>query len=302
MVLNMNSLTLPDIAAQASRQALPLEWVGMHGIALPVSLGGQRLIAKADAGVSLDDGGARGIHMSRLYLALENLEQDDLCPALLRWTLQQFLDSHEGLSNCAYLNIHTELMLKRPALVSPLAGWKSYPATVSASLKDKMFHVELKIDIPYSSTCPCSAALARQLIQQQFIDDFANKPLHHADVLTWLGSSQGIIATPHSQRSTAHLHVYLDEFIDELPLTAIINDAEAALGTAVQTAVKRADEQAFALANGQNLMFCEDAARRLNLALRRSPGVSAFHLQVIHAESLHAHDAVAESRWHREHA
>lgn len=300
MVLNMNSLTLPDIAAQAARQALPLEWVGMRGIALPVLLEGQRLSAKADAGVSLDDGEARGIHMSRLYLALATLEQQNLSPWVLRQVLDDFLESHDGLSSNAYLNIHSEVLLKRPALVSPLAGWKSYPVSISASLKNKVFHVELKIEVPYSSTCPCSAALARQLIQQQFIDDFANKPLQHAEVLAWLGSSRGIVATPHSQRSTAQLHMHLDEFIDELPLSVIINDAEAALGTAVQTAVKRADEQAFALANGQNLMFCEDAVRRLNLALRRSPGVSGFHLRVIHAESLHAHDAVAESHWHRE--
>lgn len=300
MVSNMNSLTLPDIATQAARQALPLDWVGMCGIALPVLLGGQRLSAKADAGVSLDDGEARGIHMSRLYLALAALERQDLSPSLLRQVLKEFLVSHDGLSNSAYLKIHCEVLLKRPALVSPLAGWKSYPVSISASLKNQMFHVELKIEVPYSSTCPCSAALARQLIQQQFIDDFANKPLQHAEVLAWLGSSQGIVATPHSQRSIAQLHMHLDEFIDELPLSVIINDAEAALGTAVQTAVKRADEQAFALANGQNLMFCEDAARRLNLALRRSPGVSGFHLRVIHAESLHAHDAVAESHWHRE--
>ncbi|WDR38794.1 MULTISPECIES: GTP cyclohydrolase FolE2 [Pseudomonas] len=298
----MNSLTLPDIATQAARQALPLEWVGMRGIALPVLLEGQRLSAKADAGVSLDDGEARGIHMSRLYLALATLEQQNLSPRLLRQVLDDFLDSHDGLSSNAYLNIHSQVLLKRPALVSPLAGWKSYPVSISASLKNKVFHVELQIDVPYSSTCPCSAALARQLIQQQFIDDFANKPLQHADVLAWLGSSHGIVATPHSQRSTAQLHMHLDEFIDELPLSVIINDAEAALGTAVQTAVKRADEQAFALANGQNLMFCEDAARRLNLALRRSPGVSGFHLRVIHAESLHAHDAVAESHWARESA
>ncbi|MGS0543216.1 MULTISPECIES: GTP cyclohydrolase FolE2 [Pseudomonas] len=298
----MNSLTLPDIATQASRQALPLEWVGMRGIALPVLLDGQRLSAKADAGVSLDDGEARGIHMSRLYLALATLEQQNLSPRVLHQVLDDFLASHEGLSSNAYLNIHSEVLLKRPALVSPLAGWKSYPVSISASLKNNVFHVELKIDVPYSSTCPCSAALARQLIQQQFIDDFANKPLQHAEVLAWLGSSHGIVATPHSQRSTAQLHMHLDEFIDELPLSVIINDAEAALGTAVQTAVKRADEQAFALANGQNLMFCEDAARRLNLALRRCPGVSGFHLRVIHAESLHAHDAVAESHWHREHA
>jgi GTP cyclohydrolase I len=297
MDLLMNALTLPDIAAQASRQALPLEWVGMCGIALPVLFDGQRLSAKADAGVSLDDGEARGIHMSRLYLVLEMLERENLTPALLRRVLQSFLDSHEGLSRSAYLKIDADLLLKRPALISPLTGWKTYPVSIEARLKNTMFHVELKIDVPYSSTCPCSAALSRQLIQQQFVDDFANKSLQHADVMAWLGSTKGIVATPHSQRSHALLQLRLDDYLDDLPLIAFINDAEAALGTAVQTAVKRADEQAFALANGQNLMFCEDAARRLNLALKRSPGINAFHIRVVHAESLHAHDAVAESRW-----
>jgi GTP cyclohydrolase I len=300
MDLLMNALTLPDIAAQASRQALPLERVGMCGIALPVSFEGQRLGAKVDAGVSLDDGEARGIHMSRLYLALEMLEQENLTPGLLRQVLQRFLKSHEGLSTSAYLKIHTELLLKRSALVSPLSGWKSYPVSIEAQLKNAMFHVELKIDVTYSSTCPCSAALARQLIQQQFVDDFANKALQHAEVLAWLGSTKGIVATPHSQRSSAKLRIRLGTHLDELPLVAIIDEVEAALGTAVQTAVKRADEQAFALANGQNLMFCEDAARRLHMALKRTPGTNAFHIQVVHAESLHAHDAVAETRWNWE--
>ncbi len=296
----MNALTLPDIAAQAARQALPLEWVGMCGIALPVLFDGQRIGATADAGVSLDDGEARGIHMSRLYLALEMLENEPLTPQLIRNVLQRFLDSHQGLSQHAYLRIHAGLLLKRPALVSPLAGWKSYPVSIDARLKNAMFHVELKIDVAYSSTCPCSAALSRQLIQQQFVDDFANQPLQHADVLAWLGSAKGIVATPHSQRSSAQLQLRLVDYLDQLPLIALINDAETALGTAVQTAVKRADEQAFALANGQNLMFCEDAARRLHLALKRSPGINAFALRVVHAESLHAHDAVAESRYNWE--
>lgn len=296
----MNALTLPDIAAQASRQALPLDWVGMCGIALPVLLGGQHLAATADAGVSLNDGTARGIHMSRLYLALEMLEQQPLTSALLRNVLQRFLDTHEDLSKNAYLRIHTHLLLKRPALVSPLEGWKSYPVSIEARLENQMFHVELKIDVTYSSTCPCSAALARQLIQQQFLEDFAHTSLQREDVLSWLGSAHGIVATPHSQRSTAQLNVQLQG--DDLAIVDLINAAEAALGTAVQTAVKRADEQAFALANGQNLMFCEDAARRLNLALKRSDAVKAFHLKVIHAESLHAHDAVAESRWTRDFA
>jgi len=293
----MNALTLPDIASQNARQSLPLEWVGMCGIALPVLINAQRHTATADAGVSLDDGEARGIHMSRLYLSLEVLESQELNPLLLKIILQRFLDSHDDLSICAYLRIHTQLLLKRPALVSPLSGWKSYPVSIDASLKNGMFHVELKVEVTYSSTCPCSAALARQLIQQQFVSDFANQPLHHADVLTWLGSSQGIVATPHSQRSTACLQLNLSSELQSLPIEMIIDEAERALGTAVQTAVKRADEQAFALANGQNLMFCEDAARRLNVALKTAPGVKGFMLKVVHAESLHSHDAVAESRW-----
>ena len=293
----MNALALPDIASQNARQIVPLDWVGMCGIALPIVIEGQRLTATADAGVSLDDGEARGIHMSRLYLALEMLESQDLNPLLLKKVLQQFLDSHDDLSICAYLRIHTQMLLKRPALVSPLSGWKTYPVSIDASLKNGMFHVELKIEVNYSSTCPCSAALARQLIQQQFVNDFANKPLEHADVLAWLGSSQGIVATPHSQRSTAILQALLSNEQRSLPIEVIIDEAEAALGTAVQTAVKRADEQAFALANGQNLMFCEDAARRLNVALKGVQGVQGFNLKVVHAESLHSHDAVAESRW-----
>ena len=296
----MNALTLPDIAAQSSQQAIALEWVGMCGIASPVLINGQRLSAKIDAGVNLVDATARGIHMSRLYLALDQLETENLTPALLRQLLQCFLDSHEGLSNKAYVRIHSDVLFKRPALVSPLAGWKSYPTSIEASLKNGMFHVELKILVSYSSTCPCSAALARQLIQRQFIDDFANTSLQHADVLAWLGSSKGIVATPHSQRSAAHLTIRLGHQFPQLPLETIINNAEGALGTAVQTAVKRADEQAFALANGQNLMFCEDAARRLNTVLQKSSGVEAFKLKVVHAESLHSHDAVAESFWNWE--
>ena len=77
----------------------------------------------------------------------------------------------------------------------------------------------------------------------------------------------------------------------QFPLLQLIDTAEAALGTAVQTAVRRADEQAFALANGANLMYVEDAARRLRQALEAR--FAACSIRVSHFESLHAHDAVA---------
>lgn len=293
----MTSLKLPDVAKQTTQRTQPLDWVGMQGIALPVQFEGRTLSARASAGVNLDDGKSRGIHMSRLYLALESLEQSELSPQVLRRLLATFLDSHAGLSSAAYLSLTFEHLLKRPALVSPLSGWKSYPVTVDASIKNEMFHVELFVQIPYSSTCPCSAALARQLIQQQFLADFSHADLNREALLQWLGSSQGIVATPHSQRSDAQVKVRLRDAMQTLPITGLIDRVEGALRTAVQTAVKRADEQAFALANGQNLMFGEDAARRVHLALREVEWSSGFNVRVEHAESLHAHDAVAVSEW-----
>ncbi|MFC5694506.1 GTP cyclohydrolase FolE2 [Pseudomonas sp. GCM10022186] len=294
----MNVFALPDIAAQSAPQAMPLDWVGMCGIALPLRLDGQTVAARADAGVSLDEASARGIHMSRLYLALEELEHEELSAGLLRRVLARFLDSHQGLSSSASLRLCGEAVLKRPALVSSLAGWKAYPFEVHARQDAWGFHVELRLELAYSSTCPCSAALARQLVQQRFAKEFTDRPLELSQALEWLGN-QGSAATPHSQRSVARLWVRLGQAgaVGVMPLRRLADLAEQALGTAVQTAVKRADEQAFALANGQNLMFCEDAARRLGSALREQDWLEGFRLRVVHAESLHAHDAVAEHRW-----
>ncbi|WP_449361040.1 GTP cyclohydrolase, FolE2/MptA family [Alishewanella longhuensis] len=77
----------------------------------------------------------------------------------------------------------------------------------------------------------------------------------------------------------------------ELGITPLILLAEQSLATPVQTAVKRADEQAFAKLNGQNLMFVEDAARRLAQAIGAQFPI--FSIEVKHLESLHPHDAVA---------
>jgi GTP cyclohydrolase I len=291
----MNAPALPDIAAQASNLEQSLDWVGMEGIALPVLLADQPISVTLDAGVSLDDGKTRGIHMSRLFLGLQQLEQRSLTLSALKQVLKGFLHSHEGLSEQAFIRISGEAIFSRPALISALSGWKRYPFTLRASQSARGFHVELLFKLAYSSTCPCSAALARQLIQQQFSKDFAGQPLEHERLLQWLGSTSGIVATPHSQRSEATVQVRLPEVMHDIPLLELIDRAEKALGTAVQTAVKRADEQAFALANGQNLMFCEDAARRLHQALLAAPQYSGFKIKVVHAESLHAHDAVALS-------
>jgi hypothetical protein len=112
-----------------------------------------------------------------------------------------------------------------------------------------MFHVERQGEIDYSSIFPCPAALTRQLIQQQLAADFGDQPLSYTAVRAWLGSTQDQPATAHSPRNRATLQVRLDAQTVALPLLKLIKRTERVLGTAVQTAVKRADEQLFALAS-----------------------------------------------------
>ena len=78
-----------------------------------------------------------------------------------------------------------------------------------------------------------------------------------------------------------------------LPVLDLVDLVEGALQTPVQAAVKREDEQAFARLNGRNLMFCEDAARRMQAALDQDERIADFWLRATHYESLHPHDAVA---------
>ena len=165
---------------------------------------------------------------------------------------------------------------------------------IEALLENGHLKLVLGFGVEYSSTCPCSAALSRQANAERFAEDFAGAhPISTGVVRDWLASERGVAATPHAQRSEAKVKVELRPQFDELPLVALVDALEASLGTPVQTAVKREDEQAFAELNAANLMFCEDAARRVAAALAGDARVAAWQVRVAHFESLHPHDAVA---------
>ena len=292
---------MPDIASHDNAQvAGTLDWVGMNHIELPIFLDGPdgdrvQTSARVSAFVDLDKPDKRGIHMSRLYLHLDRaLAEHSVTPAALRHLLRDFLASHEDLSTRAMVRLDFDYMVRRKSLVSDNTGWKRYPISLIASMEGKGFKLEMAFQVVYSSTCPCSAALARQLIQEQFKRDFAGQDNPSSDaVLTWLGSEQGIVATPHSQRSHADIRLLLAPSFEAVPFITMIDAIEGALKTPVQTAVKREDEQAFALLNGQNLMFCEDAARRVQVAMNGQDRVLDFWARCSHFESLHPHNAVA---------
>ena len=162
---------------------------------------------------------------------------------------------------------------------------------LQASVTPQGFALTLTVEIGYSSTCPCSAALARQLLADAFAARFGEAGIDGIAARDWL-QEHASLATPHSQRSTATVSVALTEQA-ELDLFPLIDLVEAALATPLQTAVKRADEQAFARLNGANLMYVEDAARRVQAALVQH--YAQARVTVRHMESLHPHDAAAQA-------
>jgi GTP cyclohydrolase IB len=292
---------LPDIAIHAFPPVSgALDQVGMHDIEtlVQVSIPGKSpfvIPARAEAYVSLQSVESKGIHMSRLFAAVtEILEAQVLTPSVVRNLLETFLSSHKDISHASYFSLHFELPIRRKALLSGNEGLRFYPCYVKGHLRDGKQVIQMGASITYSSTCPCSAALARHLVQQKFTHTFGHqKTINVDEVVAWLGTEEGMCATPHSQRSRADVYLTLgpdESFFDFLHL---INLVEGALKTPVQAAVKREDEQEFTRLNGQNLMFCEDAARRIKGALDKEPRFVDYYIRAAHFESLHPHDAVA---------
>jgi GTP cyclohydrolase I len=252
--------------------------------------------ARADAFVSLDQP-QKGIHMSRLFISLtEHFESEPISPFLLSKIASSFLKSHEDISLSAYVRVNLEFWSKRPSLLSDNKGWRSYPLSLWIAATGEQFKCGLSLTIRYSSTCPCSAALARQLIQNRFAEQFRpGQDLTREQILEWLGKEESMAGTPHGQRSEGRVTAILSELPNSLDfIEEIIDRLENAVQTPVQSVVKREDEQEFARLNATNLMFAEDAVRRLSQAIEGIPLFSGTLSEVAHLESLHPHDAVAK--------
>ncbi len=284
---------MPDVATSEAPELMsPLEWVGMEKVALPIVLShGAQVLCEADIFVNLTKEDAKGIHMSRLYMDLQKgLEHQRLNIAGIKRLLKDFVDSQAGLADGAKVVLRWQELHKRKALLSNNKGWKEYPVFLDAQIVNGKMDLTLGFSVFYSSTCPCSAALARQLYQQAFAKEFCDDNLSFDKVYEWLGKSK--IAAPHSQRSRADIELLMKDSDADVQVLSFIDQIEDQLATPVQSAVKREDEQEFARLNGENTMFVEDALRIMKHALEGFDSVESFRVKTHHYESLHAHDAV----------
>lgn len=287
-------MNLPDISTQQlACHTSSISWVGMENIALPILLKTDEKTFNIqtifNVHIDLPNPQVKGIHMSRLYRQCQNLRF--LSPHNIHEFLKTLIQEHQDCdSTAAQIEFSFQLPLQQNALKTPnIEGWKYYDISIKAQLIKQQFSIHQEVNIQYSSTCPCSAALSRQLIQEKFLKDFnLQKTIDIHEASAWI-KQQASFATPHSQRSIATIQTPVD--LTGFQLLFLIQLIESSLKTVTQTAVKRADEQEFAKLNGQNLMFVEDAVRKLNHAVQDH--YTTWKIKVNHLESLHSHNAVA---------
>ena len=281
-----------DVAKEKIRPQRPVDLVGLYGLRMPVRLNPEVTVSAClDAHVSLSDRTARGIHMSRLYLSLhEHFAQNTVSFSGLKKLLTNMIQSQKDISDSGRLKLSAHWPVLRKALKSQISGWREYPFfyEVDYSAKTDSFKYIMGGEILYSSTCPCSASLSRNIIKKSFSDQFSkDAPIKKQDLMDYLNDKSFLSATPHAQKSELFFKIRWEGEEPPFSLLNAVDKLEKALGTPVQTAVKREDEGEFARLNASQLMFCEDAARHASRALDEEKQILDYKLRARHYESLH---------------
>ncbi len=278
---------LNDFQKLPSQSNLAIDQVGISRYRFPILVeSNSQLITKdalAKMSISLPEG-KTGVNMSRLVqiLQAEALEKP-MNFSLMNTIVDRFQkelrdELTDPLFEKCELLIQYQHQRKQTSLKSHLWGWQYYPLTLKVNRVKEKTICSMTMNYEYSSTCPCSLSMAKQY-EREFREG-----------LTAEGNG---IATAHSQRSLAIVEIFFTQenpvSIDELYLLLA-----AALPTETQSMVKRLDEQAFAILNGENPMFVEHAARNISTQLDTDSRIIDWSAEVEHFESLHSHNAQAK--------
>lgn len=187
----------------------------------------------------------------------------------------------EPLIPQSHLILKFSYPVKQQSLKSENWGWQYYECNWEGiENKNGQVIMNLTLKYEYSSTCPCSLSMSKQY------------ELEFREGKTTEGNG---IASAHSQRSIATMTVTYDP--DKgFNIDKLISLMRIALPTETQSLVKRLDEQAFAILNGDNPMFVEHASRRISSVFNECDSIINWEAKVEHIESLHSHNAVAYIR------
>lgn len=252
---------LPDHASHADARGVPIDRVGIKGLAYPIVVWDrenrmQHTVATVDATVSLP-ADVKGTHMSRFVevlngvrgeLSLKNL------PGVLAEVQRRLGAEH------AHLDVRFPYFMNKHAPVSGAAALVEYRAGFHATRHGDHFDFVLEVGVPVTTLCPCSKAV----------------------------SERGA----HNQRGWVTVEVRSAEF---LWIEDVVEAVEACASSPLFALLKREDEKWVTERAYDRPAFVEDLIREVTVALRDR--ATWLRVSVENLESIHNHSAWAALTW-----
>jgi len=261
--------SLPDIQGTLPKIQIPIMEVGVSNINVPFVMeskyGGMKsMVANVSMRTNLE-AEVKGISMSRLIRTLKNYLDLPLKKKLIKEILIDLMKNVESTES--YMRFDFLYPIVRKSILSD----NEFPIFHKCRFEGQMRGANFKFfqgsTIQYSSYCPCSAELSKDLAEK------------------------GSVGFPHAQRSFANIMIEgkKDSYIW---LEDIIESVERAIKTTVYPIIKREDEQEIARIAAENPIFVEDAIRQISVELDKM-SVDDWIVKCDHEESIHTSNAIA---------
>ena len=282
---------LPDIAHETEPLIhLPIQKVGVRNVTAPVKLLRVKktdlkrkkkspvdhwetfeAIADISMYVSLQ-AHTKGISMSPLTFALKSKLDRVFDHEVIDEILLEIKEKTEVTATDSYFKMRFRYPVDKKSPVTEHIFPELYDCEVEGvSVGDQPSRFYLTVTVPYMSYCPCSAKLSEHLMREE-----------------------GIKGYPHAQRSLVRATIEPSDTRETFSIRALVHLLEGAINYCIPyPIIRRVDERELAKIAGQNLLFCEDAARLFAQALEDQSRIKDYVLVCNHFESIHTSEAVS---------
>jgi len=252
--------TIADVQGRPDSRRLAIDRVGIKDIRHPVRISDrsgsqQHTVATFSMYVALPDH-FKGAHMSRFVHVLNEREQEISVRSFRHMIgeMTALLEADNGR-----VEMRFPYFINKQAPVSGVQSLVDYQVTLTGEIRDSRSNMNLTVQVPVTSLCPCSKAI----------------------------SEYGA----HNQRSHVTVSVDSNAFVW---IEEIVELVEGEASSEIYGLLKRVDEKHVTERAYDNPKFVEDVVRDIAAHLNKDERVTAYTVEAENFESIHNHSAYAQ--------
>ncbi len=254
-----STLEMADVQGSADTRHIAIDKVGIKDIRHPVRVrertgNEQHTVATFNMYVYLPHD-FKGTHMSRFVQILNNHEREISVDSFKEMLLEM---SERLESEAGHIEMRFPFFITKKAPVSGVESLLDYDVTFIGEIRHGQPTLEMKVQIPVTSLCPCSKEISRY--------------------------------GAHNQRSHVTVQVRTQAFIW---LEELIELVEQEASSELFGLLKRPDEKFVTERAYENPKFVEDMVRDVAKRLNADERIAAYIVEAENFESIHNHSAYA---------